>query len=378
MYRIVTLFLISLLLYACQETAPHNDKSQGNTASTQLSYAKRFNIKKDNDCTILEILGNKNDSSVTATFILYHNSKPETSIRNAYFIKVPVTRVASMSSIYTTMIEKLGVGSTIVAIDNVDYYNNKRIQEHVAGGKIIELSKGPSIEVEKTLALKPDLILSFGMGNPKEDIDAKIYNSGLPVAISLDHLESTPLARYEWIKFIACFFDKQREADSLFQITEQRYTKLTSLTRNLKDKPKVLTEIKYGDTWHVPAGNSYVANLLYDAGADYFWKNENTTGSLALSFETVYAKANNCDVWLNPYNVNSKKELLSYDERYALFNAFKTGRLYNNNKTQNQHGFSNFWEDGITNPDEVLADLIHIFYPDLLPQHKLIYYKKIE
>lgn len=378
MYRIVSLFVLSTLLFSCRETVQHTDKPQSTNTSSHLSYAKRFKIKKDKGCTILEILGNRNDSSVTATFVLYHDRKPATSINNAYFIKVPVTRVASMSSIYTTMMEKLDVGNTIVAIDNVDYYNNKRIQEEVAKGKIIELSRGPAIETEKTLALKPDLLLSFGMGNPKEDIDKKIYNSGLPIAISLDHLESTPLGRYEWIKFIACFFDKQREADSLFQITEQRYHKLKSLTRNIKEKPKVLTEIKYGDTWHVPAGRSYVANLLYDAGADYFWKNENTTGSIALSFETVYAKANSCDVWINPYNVNSKKELLSYDERYALFKAFKTGRIYNNNKTQNPHGFSNFWEDGITNPDEVLADLIHIFYPELLPQHKLIYYKKIE
>jgi iron complex transport system substrate-binding protein len=78
------------------------------------------------------------------------------------------------------------------------------------------------------------------------------------------------------------------------------------------------------------------------------------------------------------YNLNVKKELVSYDERYALFNAFKKNELYNNNRHVNAKGYSDYWESGITNPDEVLADIIFILYPDLLPNHTMKYYKKLE
>lgn len=366
-------YLISVL--ASCGTEPKNKELKKNTST--LSYAKRFTITKEENATVLELLGNKGDSAVTATFVLYSKTKP-TNHQDAYFIKTPVNKVACMSSIYTTMLAKLSEEKSIVAIDNVDYYNNEFIQQAVAVNKITELSKGPKMNIEQTMALNPDLILTYGMGNPSLDVDKKLLHANIPITISLDHLEETPLARAEWIKFFACFFNKEQLADSLFTITEKKYLGLKKLTEHQTIRPTVLTEIKYGDTWYVPAGNSYVANLLVDAGAAYFWSNEKQTGSIPLPFETVYAKAKECDLWINLYQVNTKKELLSYDERYSLFNAFKKNKLYNNNKIQNSMGYSNYWESGIINPDEVLADLISIITPTLLPNHTLIYYKQIE
>lgn len=374
--RIVSLIYVLLFFIGCHQDKPSTETNT-NSDIIRLSYAKRFVIKKQNDYTILEILGNKTNNEVTATFVLYKNQKPDYST-NAYYVKVPVSRVACMSSIYTTMIEQLHSLNTIIAIDNVDYYNNTIIQEEVIKKNVVELSKGPHIEVEKTLALKPDLMLTFGMGNPKNDVDAKLLQANLPIAISLDHLEETPLARYEWIKFMSCFFEKETLADSLFNATETNYNQLKTLTGKINKKPTVLTEMKYGDIWHVPGGKSFIAHLLEDAGANYLWSDNKETGSISLSFENVYAKAKDCDVWVNIYNVNTQKELASYDERYALFKAFKENKLYNNNKTQNSKGFSNYWEEGISNPDKVLADLIYVFHPELLPNHNFTFYKKIE
>lgn len=376
MVKNIFYFLIVLFAISCSnnEVVKQSDEK---IQPVNLSYAKRFAIKKAKDHTVLELFGNRNDNKITATFVLYKNQKPNYQ-SNAYYIKTPVVKIASMSSIYTTMLEQLNSGQSIVAIDNVDYYNNQHIQQQVAQQKIMELSKGPKIDIEKTLILKPDLMLTFGMGNPKADVDEKLLQANLPVAISLDHLEETPLARYEWIKFVACFVDKEQLADSLFKATENRYNELKWTVENQLKKPTVLTEMKYGDVWYVPAGNSYMSHLISDAGADYLWKENQNAGSTPLSFESVYAKAKDCDYWINTYNMNSKKELLSHDERYGLFKAFKEGKVYNNNKIQNSKGYSNYWEQGIINPDKVLADLIFIFYPELLPNHQFSFYKKIE
>ena len=372
----IIFFLPVLILLSCTPTTENSSKSNTLT-SIPLSYAKRFAIKTSADFTVLELHGNKNNSDVTATFVLYKNQKPNYS-KEAYYIKTPIARVASMSSIYTTMIAQLKCEDKIVAIDNVDYYNNAFIQEQVKKGSIIELSKGPQVDIEKTIALQPDLFLTFGMGSPKDDVDKKLVQSSMPIAVSIDHLEETPLARAEWIKFFAYFLNKENLADSLFQITEKKYNDLKTLAKSSTHKPSVLTEIKYGDSWYIPAGKSFIAHLIEDAGGDYFWKEDTKTGSSAQSFETVYAKAKDCDIWINLYNLNSKKELLSYDERYGLFKACKNNQLYNNNKTQNALGYSNYWETGITNPDEVLADLIAIFSPTLIPNHEFTFYKKLE
>ena len=375
MFNKLVLFFISIAFYACSPNA--ETKNDVALTSIPLSYAKRFTIKTSSDFSVLELHGNKNDSDVTATFVLYKNQKPD-YVKDAYYIKTPVTRFASMSSIYTTMIAELNCEDKIIAVDNVDYYNNLFIQQQVKKGTIAELSKGPQIDIEKTVALNPDLFLTFGMGSPKDDVDKKLAQSKIPIAVSIDHLEETPLARAEWIKFFAYFFNKESLADSLFQITEKKYKNLKTLAQSSTHKPSVLTEIKYGDAWYIPAGKSFIAHLIEDAGGDYFWKEDTKTGSSAQSFETVYAKAKDCDIWINLYNLNFKKELLSYDERYGLFKACKTEQLYNNNKIQNALGYSNYWETGITHPEDVLADLIAIFSPTLMPNHTFNYYKKLE
>ncbi len=347
---------------------------------TVLQYAKRFGIENFDQYKKLFLFGNRDSNDTTATFILYPKSQQKPNLGNdVFYVATPVNNIACMSSVYAAMLTMLNLQDKIVAVDNVDYYNNKFIIDGVASQKIKEIGKGPQISVEQTLVLNPELLLMFGMGNPKKDADEKILNSGIPVAITLDHLEEHPLARAEWIKFIAAFFDKEKLADSLFDITEQNYLSLKALTDTVKYKPTVLTEIKYADAWHVPGGKSFMAHFLKDAGADYIWKSENKSGSIALNFEEVYIKAKEADFWLNLFiNVNSKKNLLSYDERYNLFKPYKTGNLYNNTKRSNAKGYSDYYENGISNPDELLRDFIKIFHPHLLPDHQLKYYKKIE
>lgn len=377
-----SLRLCVILFFVGCNTAPTEKISQQikTEEDHSLHYAKRFSIAKVNGFKTLYLFGSRDLKDTTAVFVLYPKTETKPNIiKNAFYIATPVERVACLSSIYAAMLTKLRLQEKIVAIENVDYYNNSFIVNAVAQSKIKELAKGPEINVEQTLILNPDLILTFGMGNPKKDVNEKILNANIPVAISLDHLEETPLARAEWIKFIAAFFNKEQLADSLFKITETNYNKLKILTDTIKNKPTVLTEMKYADAWYVPGGNSFAANLLSDAGANYLWKNEKQTGSIPLNFESVYNFAKDADYWLNLFiNVNSKKDLLGFEERYNLFKPFKNGNIYNNNKIANKKGYSDYWENGISNPDELLKDLIKIFHPNLLPEHQLKYYKKIE
>ncbi|MBC7863854.1 MAG: ABC transporter substrate-binding protein, partial [Bacteroidia bacterium] len=228
----------------------------------------------------------------------------------------------------------------------------------------------------------PDLIITYGMGNPETDVNRKISEAGIPIAISIDHLETSPLARANWIKFVAAFFEKGELADSIVNEIEKKYTDLKAMANPLSSaksapKPKVLTEIKLNDTWFVPGGKSFMAELLNDAGADYIWRDNEKTGSLTLSYEEVYLKALEADYWLNLSNWNSLKDCNAQDERNINFKAFKNKNLYNNNAILNKEGGNAYWETGLISPDEILADLIKIFHPDLLPEHKLKYYKKL-
>ena len=72
------------------------------------------------------------------------------------------------------------------------------------------------------------------------------------------------------------------------------------------------------------------------------------------------------------------KDAEKADQRFTKFTAYKTGRIYNNNLRMGPGGGNNYYESGPANPHKVLADLIKIFHPELLLDHELYYYKKLD
>lgn len=376
------LALFCLLLGSCSHTSSTEPLPTAHAAANKnIRYAKRFAIQQQTGFTLVHLFGNRlKPRDTTATYVI----GTDTSLRErfagrAIFIPLPCKKIAALSSIYANIIDDLGNLEQLVAIDNLDYVINPQITAKHARGQLKELAKGPQIDLEQTVALRPDIVFTFGMGEPGQDENPKLRQSGIPVAVSVDHLEESPLARAEWIKFYAVFIGKEAPADSLFNLTEKNYHQLCSLAKQAKQRPSVLTEIKYGDTWYVPGGNSYMAQLFHDAGADYLWKDDPNPGSLPLSFEQVYARAGKAEFWLNLSMIKTKAELLSYEPRYSEFKAFKEGRLYNNNKVANAKGYSTYWETGMVYPDRILSDLIHIFHPDLkLETTGLNYYQHID
>lgn len=74
----------------------------------------------------------------------------------------------------------------------------------------------------------------------------------------------------------------------------------------------------------------------------------------------------------------SLKDLEAADARFAEFAAFKNGKVFNNDKRTNANFGNDYFESGVIRPQVILADLIKIFHPDLLPDHELVYYRQLE
>lgn len=235
-----------------------------------------------------------------------------------------------------------------------------------------------SVSVERLVELNPDLVTTYGVGNPDIDNYPKMLEVGLKVAINAEYIESSPLGRAEWLKFTALFFNREAKAEEVFGEIAQEYKAIATQAKSVKKRPTVFVGFNFKGTWYMPGGNSYVAKYLADAGADYLWKDDLSSGSLPLSFEQVYERAANADYWLNfSQSWKNLKDLLAEDNRYADFKAVKNGNLYNNNARLNAGDGNDYWESGISNPNVVLSDLIKIIQPEILPNHKLKYYRKL-
>ncbi len=381
MRRIVPALLAShvsslLLLSSCSTQQSNKENRASLSYPQKNSYASYFKIyKEDNFSALVTYINTEKTDSVI--YILYQNTKPELNVK-AYYIQTPVSSVASLGSVFVGALNNLQCLNYITAVDNADYICNSVIKEKCANNSIQQLSKNGVLNIEQTLVSKPDIILTNPSGDPKKDFDARLLKAGITPILCADYYENYPLARAEWAKAFALFFNAEQKADSLFASIEKNYLELKNRADTCTNRPTVFSEIKTGDVWFVPGAKSNMATLLKDAGATYIFTDNDKTGSLSLNLEQVIDKAINAEYWLNLHQCNNAEDLIKQDKRYEVFNAYKKHNLYNNNAMVNAAGGNAYWEYGLNHPDELLADLIKIFHPALLPNHNLKYYKQLK
>ena len=154
-------------------------------------------------------------------------------------------------------------------------------------------------------------------------------------------------------------------------------TALKTIPDNIH-KPNVLYGGIYNDIWYTPAGDSYVAQIMKDAGTNYYWQNTESTGSLALQFEEVFVEAKNADFWFAPGYALDKKALANNNKHYSSFKPFSTNNIYTYTYTVGETGGLVFFELGALRPDLILKDFIKICHPELLPNYETTFFKRLE
>lgn len=298
---------------------------------------------------------------------------------DAPVIEVPRTSLIAMSTTYLPFIVDLGLLDQLVAIDVPDFVNTPAVRAKLDAGELASVGSGAEVNVEVALDLEPSLIMTYGSGLPGYDAHPVLIEAGLPVVLNAEFTETTPLGRAEWMKYLALFYNLEADAAAQFDAIATQYADLAALTDGIEDRPTVFVNAPYEGTWYMAGGSGFIAHLLDDAGAAYLWADDDSTSSLFLDFETVFERAADADFWLNVDNFwFSLDDVLAADERFASFAAVENGQVWAYNKAVNAAGGNDFFEGGVANPHLVLADLIAIFHPDLLPDHEFVYYQQLQ
>ncbi|MBS1486486.1 MAG: ABC transporter substrate-binding protein [Bacteroidetes bacterium] len=291
-------------------------------------------------------------------------------------ISVPLTSVVCTSTTHIPLLDYLGETEKLIGFPTTDYISSEKMRQRIDAGKVTDLGIDKGMDIEKLVMLKPSLVMGYTMTSDLGQLK-KINQLGIPVVINAEYLEEHPLGRAEWIKFMAVFFDKEKMADSIFNAIEKEYLSTKDLMANQTNKPTVLSGVMYGDAWFMPGGKNYAAKLLADAGCHYLWNGTDDKGFLQISFESVYAKARNADLWIGASDYKTLDELVSADKRYALFNPFKNKTIYTYTARQGAKGGNGFLELGYLRPDLILKDLVKIAHPEMLTGYSLYFYKKL-
>ena len=377
------LLLFSLITFSCvndrKAQKRSGDKEQEITPATTINYANRFNItyyKSFKKITLNEPWPGSQD---TLTYLITSDQeiiKKYKNDNNVTLITQPINKVVCFSTTHLPFLELIQEEELICGFPTTDYIYSEKIQNMVKNGQIKDLGPANEINFESLLSLDPDLVFAFSMGNEHSMI-RKIQLSGVPLVLNADYLENHPLGRAEWIKFVAAFFDKDHEADSIFRYIENAYLETKTKMETLNNHPTIFTGVVYGDTWFMPGGKHYGTVFFNDAGGDYTWSENNSESILQLSFESVYDKAGNADLWVGTATYNSLKEIEQADIRYRDFNAFKNGNVYNYSARVSHAGGNAYFEIGYARPDIILNDLAKILHPEEMANHQFYFYKKL-
>ena len=383
--------LVAVLAIACHSTTvinpstdikgcvqTNNPKIDYFPEKLTVNYATGFTVEYHKNYKLVTVKNPWRNAKISFQYVLVQCGTPiPEGFKKTQIITVPINTVVSLSTTHLPHIAKLGVVDKLIGVSNSKIVNTPEVVTKIKTGKIADVGNNESVNVETILEINPDLVMTYGVGNSQTDSYPKLLEAGLKVVLNSEYMETSPLAHAEWLKFTALLFNREYLAQKIFSEIVIKYESIASKAKSIKKRPTVFTGFNFKGVWYTPGCKSYVAKYLADAGGDYLCA-DNSSGSLPLSFESVFEHAANADYWLNiNQSWQSLKDVIAADSRYADFAAMKKGNVYNNNARVNPNGGNDYWEGGTSNPDIVLSDLIKILHPEILPNHQLVYYRKL-
>ena len=373
--RLIQFCLAIVLLFSCKSKENKEDDSvkiSSEVSGIEVNYAKSFSIANHDDYSIIYV--HKPWPSATKTYrylvIDKENLATITFPKDTYdaVITTPISSIVATSTTHIPALESLGVLKALVGFPDTQYISSMPAREQIAKGEIRELGSNERLNTEMVISLNPDLIVGFAIDENNAPYEV-LKKAKIPVIYNGDWTEESPLGKAEWIKFFGVLFNKERKADSIFREIEQSYHSIQELALQSNNLPTVLSGALYKDVWYAPAGKSWAAQFIRDANAKYIYESSDGTGSLSLGIESVLEKAQESDYWVAPAQFTTYDEMERTNEHYLQFKPFQKKKVFTFAATKGATGGLLYYELAPQRPDLVLKDLVHIFHPELLPNH---------
>ena len=315
----------------------------------------------------------KPGSQLAAYALVARDTKSEVSIPDGFQrVDVPLQRSVVYSSTNMSAIGELDALAAVSAVADGNYYTpSDTVSRLIADGVITDIGNSMSPKPETLIEVDPDAVLV----SPYENAGHGLLDGlKVPIIECADYMETTPLARAEWLLFLGELYGKRDSARDIYDKVATDYENLREkIATQTSEHPKVLTELLTSGVWYVPGGKSYMSRMLADAGADFPWADNESAGSLQLDAGAVIDRASDADIWvMRNYGNVTLSSLADMSPLYSGIKAYKNGEVYNCDSST-----SPIFNNIAFHPERVLADLASIFHPALFPGYKRQYYNKV-
>lgn len=363
---VLCVFIIAAIFVSC------GDKEKTLIESVGVKYSAAFSIEVlDEENNIKKVLDGENrelilvprDIEVPAEYV--DKNVVRTPIQNAIFLSS--TQVCSLRPVDKDEIWDL-IGGVNGGPDN--WNDIPQIKTRLESGVIKDVGGDmgdPNYEIVQEI--NPDIVFLYTGSYPQTSVIDKLNELGINYAVDNEYMETDYLARMEWTRFILTFYNEDITADKIMENVDENIAAMKKAIEGL-DKPKVIFGSEYGGFVSVSNPNSWMGNMMKDAGADYIFADTAADG-LSMSLEDFILKADEADVIIYTSTQSfmpNKTTLFSNIPLLADVKAVQNDRLWQ---------YSNAYWMSVDESDRLAQEMAAIFYPDKFPNQEFKYFVKM-
>lgn len=348
----------------------------------QPRHAKNFSVTYHGNYKLVQLQCVLDDQiKYKETLVLVQRGTPAPKLADslkAYVLEIPAQTAAANDDGEIMQLTSLGLMDNIIAMGGGGIYDTtlrRRWEQKKIASIGYSFAHAPAPEL--LMSLHPDIFFNYTWGHDRLVGMEKLRELGVPAVPCFGWAEKTNLGNTEWVKFISLFFNKEKEANDIFDRVERRCQELSDM---VSAQPKKVTAFwlyhpSDESDWSAHR-NDFMASYLESAGAINLLKSNDTEGQVGMNNEAVFALAHDADFWI----VNSTDDKDWPPVGFLnTFRAYREGKVYHYHlRTRYEHDAFDWYETAEVRPDLVIEDLVSIFYPDLLPDHKLFFFEKVK
>lgn len=372
------LFLLVLcaLCAGCAKKKTAENVGADDSDGLAIRYAKHFNIEylPDGVKLVTDYEGR--------LCLLVPDGVEAPDVESDFIVRTPVKKAFFMSTTQVGMLDALDDESLYDSVAAVtvpaEQWVIRPVAEGLKSGRIryIVQNTWGAMDIEAVIRIGPDIVFAGTVNPGTGDIFAQFDEAGLVYTVLGEWLEDSNYGSLEWIKFIAAFYNADREADAVFRRQVARLDGLAKLTADIPadERPLVACGSVYGGVVYTQGGDSTTAREYRKAGGRYFLGEGTGGGTLRITPEEFFDKARDVDILI--YNsmiqyTPDKAALLAESPLFSLFKSFKNDQIYVLS--------SGYYMNG-AKMDVKFEDMVSILRPELFDQdgeRQLTFYEKL-
>jgi iron complex transport system substrate-binding protein len=353
----------------------------------EVVHAQGFTVEYFNHYKVVETLTTiatthaGTDADIESNrYVLVQCGTPDPELTDdlagATIIEIPISTAVDGDDVLFESFELLGAAEGLLGVGSGDLteveapYLPTLFERQQTGDLTIV---GYEINLETLALLEPDIyIKSSGDTEVFKEIEQTL---GIPVVIYNPYQEG-PLGGAEKVKFLSLFYNREQIANEHLAPVFTRYQELQGMAAQQTGSPRVLVGfIRPDGSWSTRQNERYENLLIRDAGGEIVFDLPGN-GFATLDLEAAIDAGEEADFWFNLAWLPQQESAADYietAEAYAGIPALVAGNGF--------HRFglrgTDYAYNGSINPDLILADIISILYPHLLPDHELMFLERI-